>query len=142
MGTSIVTRAGPSVRVVKVEKREGKVAVYNFSVQDSETFFVGNNALWVHNCPETGDGFRKPDRFSIENAQANADGAAEFKARDREKRKAMKKRLEEGEDGTDLPDSAEEFLNSPKFKPGMECDGAAQQGAKNARKNNPRGIPD
>ena len=48
IGTSIVTRAGPSValRVATAGKAQ---TVYNFEVADYHTYFVGQSALWVHN---------------------------------------------------------------------------------------------
>jgi hypothetical protein len=51
IGTSIVTRAGPAVQVTKVERQDAPVTVYNFTVQDGHTYFVGtvNGGLWVHN---------------------------------------------------------------------------------------------
>ena len=49
IGTSIVTRAGPSVRVLKTELRHEKVLVYNFTVEGTHTYFVGQSQVWVHN---------------------------------------------------------------------------------------------
>ena len=49
IGTSIVTRAGPSLRVLDVEKKTTPTFVYNFTVEDFHTYFVGKNKLWVHN---------------------------------------------------------------------------------------------
>jgi len=49
IGTSIVTRAGPSIRVLDVKVSKEPKTVYNFSVQDFHTYFVGNAHLWVHN---------------------------------------------------------------------------------------------
>jgi hypothetical protein len=51
IGTSIVTRAGPVVQVTKVERHDKPATVYNFTVEDSHTYFVGtaNGGLWVHN---------------------------------------------------------------------------------------------
>lgn len=49
IGTSIVTRAGPSVKLERVEAQTAQTTVYNFEVEDFHTYFVGQNGLWVHN---------------------------------------------------------------------------------------------
>jgi hypothetical protein len=49
IGTSIVTRAGPAVQVTKVERHDASATVYNFTVEGSHTYFVGQTGLWVHN---------------------------------------------------------------------------------------------
>ena len=54
IGSSIVTRAGPSAKVVAVEADVRQATVYNFTVDEFHTYFVGDAALWVHNadtCP-------------------------------------------------------------------------------------------
>ena len=52
IGTSIVTRAGPSVKLEQVEVNSQPATVYNFEVEDFHSYFVGNSGLWVHNtCP-------------------------------------------------------------------------------------------
>lgn len=53
IGTSIVTRAGPELtvkRITRIPRPEG-VEVYNFSVEDHHTYFVGKTfgGAWVHN---------------------------------------------------------------------------------------------
>ena len=48
IGSSIVTRAGPSVQVVSVEAGDAQT-VYNFEVADFHTYFVGQGEVWVHN---------------------------------------------------------------------------------------------
>ena len=48
IGTSIVTRAGPTVQVASSVAGEAQT-VYNFEVADYHTYFVGQSALWVHN---------------------------------------------------------------------------------------------
>lgn len=51
VGERVVTRKG-TTKVVSVEKRSGKVPVYNLEVHKLHTFFVGKSAAWVHNtCP-------------------------------------------------------------------------------------------
>lgn len=52
IGNAIVTRAGPSVKVTKIEKKEKPATVYNFEVEGTHSYFVGNanlRWLWVHN---------------------------------------------------------------------------------------------
>ena len=41
LGNSIVTRAGPPVTLAKIEWQQGVRAVYNFSVEEDHTYFVG-----------------------------------------------------------------------------------------------------
>ena len=48
IGTSIVTRAGPSVQLVSA-KPGTLETVYNFEVEDFHTYFVGSGEVWVHN---------------------------------------------------------------------------------------------
>jgi len=49
IGNSIVTRAGPPVKLIASGK--GFAArVYNFEVEEFHTYFVGSEALWVHNA--------------------------------------------------------------------------------------------
>ena len=54
IGSCIVTRAGPSAKVVAVEADVRRATVYNFTVDEFHTYFVGDAALWVHNvdCSE------------------------------------------------------------------------------------------
>lgn len=49
IGTSIVTRAGPNLKVAKAEKKAQTAKVYNFEVADFHTYFVGSSGVWVHN---------------------------------------------------------------------------------------------
>ena len=56
IGTSIVTRAGPSLRLQATASHRHQSTVYNLEVEGFHTYFVGNsvqNAVWVHNvdCP-------------------------------------------------------------------------------------------
>lgn len=50
IGTSIVTRAGPAVQVTAVENFDRSAKVFNFSVEDAHSYFVGSGAAWVHNA--------------------------------------------------------------------------------------------
>ena len=49
IGTSIVTRAGPSATLASSQVRERAATVYNFEVENTHTYFVGQSDLWVHN---------------------------------------------------------------------------------------------
>ncbi len=49
IGTSIVTRAGPSAILASSQVRNQKATVYNFEVEKTHTYFVGHSDLWVHN---------------------------------------------------------------------------------------------
>ena len=54
IGTSIVTRAGPSVTLVSATPGKAQT-VYNFEVEEFHSYFVGSSdgGLWVHNkCPD------------------------------------------------------------------------------------------
>lgn len=53
IGNSIVTRAGPSAKVTAVQADVRQATVYNFTVDEFHTYFVGKDALWAHNqtCP-------------------------------------------------------------------------------------------
>ncbi len=74
IGNAIVTRAGPSVKIVRIETKEKPATVYNFEVRDTHSYFVGDAAkgglatgsrtrgagqddgwLWVHNYPSPPD---------------------------------------------------------------------------------------
>ena len=48
VGSSIVTRAGPSVALVAATPGAAQT-VYNFEVADYHTYFVGLGEVWVHN---------------------------------------------------------------------------------------------
>ena len=49
IGTSIVTRAGPSAKLTHVQTKRETATVYNFEVEDFHSYFVGHDGLWVHN---------------------------------------------------------------------------------------------
>ena len=65
IGTSIVTRAGPSLAVTGIEKHESPHPVYNLTVEDFSTYFVGENELWVHNtgCPVYGGALTEANKW-------------------------------------------------------------------------------
>ena len=48
IGSSIVTRAGPTVQLVATTAGAAQT-VYNFEVADYHTYFVGQGEVWVHN---------------------------------------------------------------------------------------------
>ena len=52
IGNSIVTRAGPGAKVVGVQVDVRQATVYNFTVDAFHSYFVGQDALWVHNVTE------------------------------------------------------------------------------------------
>jgi ribonuclease T1 len=56
IGSAIVTRAGPSVKIIRIATKETPATVYNFEVATSHSYFVGGTGsdrdrgwLWVHN---------------------------------------------------------------------------------------------
>jgi hypothetical protein len=53
IGTLIVTRAGPAVKLVMSERKVGRTQVYNLEVEGFHSYFVGRGegAVWVHNAP-------------------------------------------------------------------------------------------
>jgi Colicin D/Pretoxin HINT domain len=55
IGTEILTRAGPRLVVKSIKQKhfEDGVKVYNFTVDDKHTYFVGDSlgGAWVHNAP-------------------------------------------------------------------------------------------
>jgi pretoxin HINT domain-containing protein len=65
IGTLIVTRAGPAVKLVKAEKKVGQTKVYNLEVDGFHSYFVGTGgtALWVHNAPCNPAGFTRVGRW-------------------------------------------------------------------------------
>jgi hypothetical protein len=48
-GMQIARADGPNAWVVSVSKTERTERTFNFEVEDFHTYFVGENALWVHN---------------------------------------------------------------------------------------------
>jgi Pretoxin HINT domain len=48
VGTSIVTRAGPSLKL-SAATTKNTARVYNFEVEGFHTYFVGRSGVWVHN---------------------------------------------------------------------------------------------
>ena len=52
IGSSIVKRAGPGAKVVGVQADVRQATVYNFTVDEFHTYFVGEAALWVHNADD------------------------------------------------------------------------------------------
>ncbi len=75
IGTAIVTRAGPHAasKVVSIARHIGKsAAVYNFEVEDTHTYFVGqtDGGVWVHN-----DSGWKPNRTHLEDLARAKDGS-------------------------------------------------------------------
>jgi hypothetical protein len=50
LGSSIVTRAGPSLSVTNIQRDIRSTTVYNLTVSDHHTYFVGESGVWVHNA--------------------------------------------------------------------------------------------
>lgn len=50
VGTSIITRAGPSVQVTGLRVVDKPQVVYNLKVDEGHSYFVGNSEAWVHNA--------------------------------------------------------------------------------------------
>jgi hypothetical protein len=86
VGNSIATRAGPPVVLVRIERihTNKSVPVYNFTIQDDHTYFVGlaNGGEWVHNAkactPKTltrfGKDFESREKLAADAAKAQANG--------------------------------------------------------------------
>ncbi len=58
IGTSIVTRAGPALAITQranLTHTARRVAVYNFTVEDYHTYFVGHSGVLVHNASPSGN---------------------------------------------------------------------------------------
>jgi hypothetical protein len=63
LGASIVTRAGPALKLAGMEPVNAATAtaVYNFEVEDFHTYFVGKSGLWVHNLCDIPYGIQMPE---------------------------------------------------------------------------------
>ncbi len=74
IGNLLVPRAGPTasaVTVTGIERKAGPTTVYNLTVEDDHSYFVGTTegGTWVHNtCPEWTLGDVTPGEF-LEAAQ-------------------------------------------------------------------------
>jgi hypothetical protein len=51
VGDLLVTSNGHKIAIEKIKKEPRQEPVYNFSVEDYESYFVSNLGIWVHNCP-------------------------------------------------------------------------------------------
>ena len=81
LGNSIVTRAGPPLKLAKIEWQQGKRSVYNFEVEEDHTYFVGsaNGGLWVHNAdPCFGNSAKLNDHFARHGADFGSQNAATY----------------------------------------------------------------
>ena len=64
IGSSIVTRAGPDLRLIRKVYTHKTQTVYNFEVAFTHTYFVGHDSLWVHNdCGNNRNSNQKADRI-------------------------------------------------------------------------------
>jgi len=82
VGQQIVSRDGEAlvVQTIQIRHVEEGVSVYNLTVEDDHTYFVGSadGGEWVHNaCPQLFEN-TLPDRLSGELARADALGAKPF----------------------------------------------------------------
>jgi RHS repeat-associated protein len=59
VGQEVQSLDGDLLRVEKVEKREGRFAVFNFEVDEDHSYFVGDGRALVHNCPVRPRGLRE-----------------------------------------------------------------------------------
>jgi hypothetical protein len=58
VGQEVQSLDGELLRVEKVEKGDGRVAVFNFEVDEDHSYFVGGSRLGVHNCSGLSPGNR------------------------------------------------------------------------------------
>ena len=49
VGDSLVTQAGQRLRLLRIEVKPERVTVFNFTVDELHTYFVGSSAILVHN---------------------------------------------------------------------------------------------
>ncbi|WP_231594086.1 polymorphic toxin-type HINT domain-containing protein, partial [Paenibacillus algorifonticola] len=58
VGDLLVSSDGTKLAIDKIEKESREATVYNFEVEDFNSYFVSNLGIWVHNCAVkvTGDG--------------------------------------------------------------------------------------
>ena len=87
VGNCIVTRAGPDVVIIKIEDvhLEKSVPVYNLTVSDDHTYFVGtaSGGEWVHNAAgcgpyNWGDINTLNDHFNRHGSDFNAQDANDY----------------------------------------------------------------
>ena len=67
VGDSLVTQAGQRLRLLRLEAKLEHVTVYNFTVDELHTYFVGSSAILVHNNGPCGG--TKPGGYSHPDAQ-------------------------------------------------------------------------
>jgi RHS repeat-associated protein len=72
IGALIVSRAGPTLKIAKIERRPLRTRVFNFEVEDFHSYFVGmvHGGAWVHNAP-----CQSVDPFDIRFSQDSIDPA-------------------------------------------------------------------
>ncbi|MBW7476087.1 hypothetical protein K0T92_15180 [Paenibacillus oenotherae] len=54
VGDLLVTSDGTKLAIDKIEKEPRQATVYNFEVEDFNSYFVSNLGIWVHNCAVKG----------------------------------------------------------------------------------------
>jgi len=52
VGDSLVSQSGQRHVLRRIERKPEHITVYNFTVDGLHTYFVGQNAILVHNCPD------------------------------------------------------------------------------------------
>ncbi|KQN97050.1 hypothetical protein ASF12_23560 [Paenibacillus sp. Leaf72] len=50
VGDLLVSSDGTKLAIDKIEKESREATVYNFEVEDFNSYFVSNLGIWVHNC--------------------------------------------------------------------------------------------
>jgi hypothetical protein len=70
VGQEVQSLGGELLRVEKLEKRDGRFAVFNFEVDEDHSYFVGDGAVLVHNCggaanPLRGNAFEREVRSAL-----------------------------------------------------------------------------
>ncbi|WP_235533324.1 polymorphic toxin-type HINT domain-containing protein, partial [Paenibacillus sp. Leaf72] len=72
----LVSSDGSKLAIDKIEKESREATVYNFEVEDFNSYFVSNLGIWVHNCsingnpvPTKSGGGSDPNNFVNEHAK-------------------------------------------------------------------------
>nr|WP_046228909.1 polymorphic toxin-type HINT domain-containing protein [Paenibacillus algorifonticola] len=60
VGDLLVSSDGSKLAIDKIEKESREATVYNFEVEDFNSYFVSNLGIWVHNCEVNGAGKLSP----------------------------------------------------------------------------------
>ena len=120
IGNAVVTRAGPALIVTSVTFTQGSgVAVYNMTVADTHTYFVGtaNGGTWVHNADVC-----NPLHLPLQNAKsaeaALSKGVLNVRVNSAEEAEAIRKSLIVGQGYRNSTGfTGKEVRNSPELFP-------------------------